>query len=166
MIRRCKWCIDRIGSARLFLEDEWRIAVPRQGEAITDGICPDCFAAETAKIEAMPPRRNFGLVASLVLLATTIACRGIDAPRLANAIKQAEGNRHPYGVLSVKVKDDADARRICLNSIRNNQKRFGNVSDAEFIRQMADRWCPISADPTGNKNWKRNVSALYFRPKK
>ena len=167
MIRRCKWCIARIGQARLFLNDEWQVAVPRQGESITDGICPECFAAESRKIAEMPKRRNFGLVASLLLFAATIVCKAsVDAGKLADAIYLAEGGkkaRVPYGILSVKVKGKADARRICLNSIRNNQKRFGNVSDAEFINRMADRWTPIAADPVGNRNWKRNVAFFYFK---
>lgn len=119
---------------------------------------------------ALPKRRPFPAFAAIMLLAATIACKAnVDAGKLADAIYLAEGGkkaRVPYGVLSVKVKNEADARRICLNSIRNNQRRFGKVSDAEFIRLMADRWCPPSVDPAGNRNWKRNVSALYFRPKK
>jgi len=106
-------------------------------------------------------------LASILLLAATIACRAsVDAGKLADAIYLAEGGskaRVPYGVLSVRVSSKAEARRICLASIRNNQKRFGRVSDAEFIRRMADRWCPIAADPVGNRNWKRNVAAIYFK---
>ena len=93
----------------------------------------------------------------------------VDENRLADAIYVAEGGKAakvPYGILSVKVKDEVDARRICLNSIRNNQKRFGKVSDADFIRLMANRWCPIKSDPQGNANWKKNVSALYFSKNK
>jgi hypothetical protein len=106
-------------------------------------------------------------LASILLFAATIACRAsVDAGKLADAIYLAEGGKKasvPYGILSIKVKDETDARRICLNSIRNNQKRFGDVSDAEFIRRMADRWCPISANPIGNANWKRNVAFFYFK---
>ena len=106
------------------------------------------------------------ILLAIILCATMRLQASVDANRLADAIKVAEGNRHPYGILSVKVKDEADARRICLNTIRNNQKRFGNVSDADFILKMADRYCPKKSDPLGNANWKRNVSALYFKPKK
>ena len=91
-----------------------------------------------------------------LILAPTLALHAaIDENRLADAIYVAEGGKaakSPYGVLSVKVHSEAEARRVCLNSIRNNKRRFGTVSDAEFICRMADRWCPKSSDPVGNRN--------------
>lgn len=102
-----------------------------------------------------------------LILAPTLALHAaIDENRLADAIYVAEGGKaakSPYGVLSVKVSGEAEARRVCLNSIRNNKRRFGAVSDAEFINRMADRWCPKSADPKGNANWRRNVAFFYFK---
>ena len=109
------------------------------------------------------------LTTILFFCATIGLQASVDENRLADAIYVAEGGKAakvPYGILSVKVKDEADARRICLNTIRNNKKRFGAVSDAEFINRMADRYCPPSVDPKGNANWKKNVSALYFKAKK
>ena len=83
------------------------------------------------------------------------------AQRMADAIYKAEGTRHPYGVLSVKVKDAQEARVVCLNSITNNWKRWNKAGRTnEFVDFMANRWCPVSADPVGNKNWKRNVKIL------
>ena len=84
--------------------------------------------------------------------------------KMARAIYMAEGSKKakvPYGILSVKVKGEADARRVCLVSITNNWRRWqasGKTND--FVDFMADRWCPKSSDPVGNKNWKRNVKAI------
>ncbi len=86
---------------------------------------------------------------------------------LADAIYQAEGGgkaKVPYGILSVKVKDEQEARRICLNTIRNNRVRFANQNKfTDYIEFLASRYCPVGAsnDPQGlNKNWVKNVK--YF----
>lgn len=105
-------------------------------------------------------------IAPIILSALLLSGRSyaaVDAGKLADAIYLAEGGKLakvPYGVLSIRT---SNPRQVCLNSIRNNQKRFGDVSDAEFINCMADRWCPSSADPVGNRNWKRNVTYFYFK---
>lgn len=71
-VRRCKWCILRIGSPRYVIGGDWKVShvktaavfaqswpvlgrfIPEQGP-FTDGICPDCFAKEMAKvIKSMP----------------------------------------------------------------------------------------------------------------
>lgn len=146
-IRRvCAWCGCWLGGNPL-------------AKTISHGICPKCRSSFIRRC----------LILSLILVPTLVLHAAIDENRLADAIYVAEGGKaakSPYGVLSIKVHSKAEARRVCINSIRNNKRRFGNVSDAEFIRRMADRWCPKSADPIGNRNWKRNVSALYFRHKK
>jgi hypothetical protein len=94
----------------------------------------------------------------------------INVEKMADAIYRSEGGakaRVPYGILSVKVKDEADARRICINSIRNNIKRWEKAGrPGNFVDFMADRWCPPISDPVGNTNWKRNVKAIYNSTKK
>jgi hypothetical protein len=108
----------------------------------------------------------------LILLASvSLAAAAHPNPeRLADAIYKAEGGskaRSPYGVLSVKVKDAAHARRITLTSIRNNWTRWERAGrPGEFIDFMADRWCPKAADPAGNVNWKKNVKFLYRKQNK
>ncbi len=86
---------------------------------------------------------------------------------LADAIYKAEGGakaKVPYGILSVKVENVNDARRICLNTIRNNRIRFANQTKfTDYIEFLASRYCPVGAsnDPQGlNKNWVKNVK--YF----
>jgi hypothetical protein len=90
---------------------------------------------------------------------------------IADAIYQAEGGskaKVPYGILSIKVEGDQEARRICLNTIRNNRVRFANQSIfTDYIEFLGSRYCPIGADndPQGlNKNWVKNVK--YFLTKK
>ena len=106
------------------------------------------------------------LIISGCLLAVLATAGHPNPEKLADAICRAEGGakaRCPYGVLSVRVKDAADARRITINSIQNNWKRWERAGKpGEFISFMADRWCPVSADPIGNRNWKRNVKAIYL----
>jgi hypothetical protein len=51
MTRRCKWCIARIDSARLFLNGQWIVAPLMEGEVVTDGICPECLEIELAKLD-------------------------------------------------------------------------------------------------------------------
>lgn len=105
------------------------------------------------------------LIVSLLSFVTLAQAGHPNPERLADAIYRAEGGaraRSPYGVLSVKVKDAADARRITINSIENNWKRWERAGKpGEFIGFMADRWCPPSCDPIGNRNWKKNVKAIY-----
>jgi hypothetical protein len=117
----------------------------------------------------------------LALLCSASLCLGGQHPnpeRLADAIYRAEGGakaKVPYGVLSIRppahvqtrAQLEAWARQITLNSIRNNWNRWqaldprpSTLDHDGFIDFMADRWCPPSADPIGNRNWKKNVKAL------
>ena len=98
---------------------------------------------------------------SLLLTANALA---LDANRIADAIYRAEGGakaKAPYGILSIPVRDAKHARQICLNTIKNNHKRWIAAGrPGSFIDFLADRYCPASVDPVGNRNWKRNVNAL------
>ena len=81
--------------------------------------------------------------------------------RIADAIYRIEGGaktRYPYGVKSVKT---SDPRRVTINSIHNNYARWQKVGKPGYFGDfMASRWCPESADPVGNKNWKANFRKL------
>jgi len=90
---------------------------------------------------------------------------------LADAIYKTEGGdkaKVPYGILSIKVGSVQEARRICLNTIRNNRIRFANQDKfTDYIEFLGSRYCPVGADndPQGlNKNWVKNVK--YFLTKK
>jgi hypothetical protein len=86
------------------------------------------------------------------------------AGKIADAIYKVEGGakaKVPYGILSVKVKDENDARRICLNTIRNNWKRWEKAgSEGKYLDFLANRYCPESADPVGNSRWKKNIRKI------
>jgi hypothetical protein len=81
--------------------------------------------------------------------------------RIADAIFIIEGGtnaRVPYGIVSIKVRDAVHARKICLNTIRNNHERWRKSGQkGKFLDFLADRYCPKAGDPVGNRNWKRNI---------
>lgn len=86
-----------------------------------------------------------------------------DAERIANAIYVIEGGnktKFPYGIKSIDTKGDVVvARKICLNTIRNNHKRWLKANkNGSFINFLANRYCPASVDPKGNRNWKANIA--------
>ena len=85
---------------------------------------------------------------------------------IADAIFEAEGGSNAtylYGIRSVHYSDIKEARKICLNTIRNNRIRFKNQNRyTDYLCFLASRYCPIGADnDTGtNKYWLKNVK--YF----
>lgn len=87
-----------------------------------------------------------------------------EANHWADAIKRAENSqKYPYGIKSVDTHgDEAYARKICLNTVRNNEKRWIKAGKpGTYIEFLANRYCPVGAgdDPTNlNKNWVKNVS--------
>lgn len=54
LIRRCRWCENRIGATRHFIEGEWQQVFSAHhvmGDVtFTDGICPECHAAALLQI--------------------------------------------------------------------------------------------------------------------
>ena len=113
-------------------------------------------------------------IPALLAIFLLCSCRSGPIPeefagRLADAIYHAEGGakaRVPYGILSVKVRDAAHARRVCLTTVRNNWLRWETAGKTgAFVDFLADRYCPPSADPAGNRNWKRNVRFFLTQPK-
>jgi len=105
---------------------------------------------------------------AFIIMVLTYNCFGdeIDDIKLCNAIFKAEGGykaTYLYGIRSIKYKDEAEARQICLNTIRNNRKRYakyGHKKYDTYLEFLASRYCPVGAinDPTGlNKHWLKNV---------
>jgi len=83
---------------------------------------------------------------------------------LIQAIYSAEGgerSEYPFGIRSVKCEGYADCRKVCLNTIRNNIKRWHDSGTADdYLTFLARRYAPIGVanDPKGlNANWLRNV---------
>lgn len=90
-----------------------------------------------------------------------------EAARYADAIYRAEGGsraKSPYGILSVRVSGHDEARRVCIRTIQNTHDRWVRAGrPGYYVYYLADRYCPPSADPIGNANWKRNVVAFLSR---
>lgn len=102
----------------------------------------------------------------ILLTFTTLSLGAAELPKakldkIANAIYRVEGGakaKVPYGILSIKVKNETEARRICINTIRNNYRRWDATGRrGSYIDYLADRYCPISDGYIGNRNWKKNM---------
>lgn len=93
-----------------------------------------------------------------------------DNNKIAEAIYKIEGGKNtkfPYGIKSINTKGNKEkAKRICLNTIKNNQIRFSNLSELErkkyhcFLDFLGSRYCPVESDPRGHKNWIKNIHLL------
>lgn len=98
---------------------------------------------------------------TLLFLLLGGAALGATDDQIANAIYRLEGGakaKAPYGVLSMKVSSPAMARRICLTTIRNSRTRWLKAGrPGDELDYLADRYCPPSADPVGNRRWKINI---------
>ena len=98
------------------------------------------------------------------------ASHEIEAERVAEAIYRAEGGARAkvaYGVLSVKGRNDQEARQVCLNSIRNSRKRWERAGHpGDWLAYFQKRWAPINAGNDSrnlNQNWLRNVRAILHQ---
>jgi len=111
------------------------------------------------------------MVATVILLCLVGSTHAeeINNEKLADAIFLAEGGynaEYLYGIRSVNYDTEQEARRICLNTIKNNRKRFaeyGYKNYKTYLEFLASRYCPVGAknDPNGlNKNWIKNV--IFF----
>ena len=100
-------------------------------------------------------------------------CPAYTDAEIVEAIFRAEGGDkakpYYYGIRSVKCDSKDDCRRICLNTVKNNRKRFnayGKSRHRDYISFLASRFCPIAgknlsrAEKKLNKNWEKNVR--YF----
>jgi hypothetical protein len=84
---------------------------------------------------------------------------------IVNAIGRAENSvKYPYGIKSINTHGDAVyARRICLNTVRNNRRRFAEqTKEQDFIVFLGSRFCPPAVHPL-NRSWVGNVK--YFLTK-
>ena len=101
---------------------------------------------------------------ALILFACLLEGAEIPDNQIVNAIFKAEGGYkadYLYGIRSVKYKDIAEARQICLNTVRNQRRRhFKHKCDRNYLECLSARYAPLNAknDPKGlNRNWLKNV---------
>ncbi len=93
----------------------------------------------------------------------------INEEKLADAIYKAENSvKYPYGIKSINTNGNKEyARKICLNTIRNQKKRHAKHNcGLDFIKCLSKRYAPIGALDDPNKlniNWLKNVR--YFLAK-
>ena len=102
-----------------------------------------------------------------ILIMIVISLSGWTDTQIANAIYKAENSvKYPYGIKSIDTKGDKDyARRICLNTIKNNRKRFSDYGYKQYntyLEFLASRYCPVGCEDDNGTNqyWLSNV--LYF----
>ena len=82
---------------------------------------------------------------------------------IVDAIWRVEGGehtRHTYGIM--QKYEHTTPRQACLNTVIHASKDFQRkyhyfAIDRCFVTFLANRYCPESADPIGNKNWKVNM---------
>mgnify|MGYP000850946672 CR=1 FL=1 len=89
----------------------------------------------------------------------------VDIDRLADAIYKAENSKaYPYGIKSVNTfGNEIVARKICINTIKNNIKRFHRQTKyTDYITFLGSRYCPPTAHRL-NRRWVANVKHWYHK---
>jgi len=101
-------------------------------------------------------------------------CEEYTNEQIADAIYIIEGGskaQFAYGIRSVKYSTLAKARRICLNTIRNNRIRYakyGYKQYPDYLSFLQSRYCPTKgklsiAEKKLNGNWLRNLRKQLAR---
>lgn len=147
-----------------------------------------CSRCEEDELEDTEQTKAGVRIAWCILLATVLFIGGCilgkpahasEIPytdnQIVNAIYLAEGGKHAqfaYGIRSIHYKDEASARKLCQNTVRNNRKRFkeyGYRQYPSFIQFLGSRYCPVTgghlsaSEKRLNKNWVSNIQ--YFLKK-
>ena len=104
-----------------------------------------------------------GVIAMVVMFACAVWASEYSDTDIVNAIYKIEGStkaQYLYGIRSVKYSNEAEARRICMNTVRNNRVRFTKQSKyKDYLSFLASRYCPVNCDNDRgtNKFWLRNL---------
>lgn len=111
-----------------------------------------------------------GVLGTILVFGFAKVAKAETDEQIADAIYKAENSvRYPYGIKSIDTKGNKEyARKICLNTIRNNRKRFAKQTKyKDFISFLGSRYCPttIKSEYSLNKNWVRNVNFYLARAK-
>jgi hypothetical protein len=114
-------------------------------------------------------QRITSIILAQALTASVVSAKlpAPEATRIVQAIYKVEGGQKakvPYGILSVRVVSKEEAKKICLNTVQNNHNRWLKAGrPGDYLDFLADRYCPKSEDPKGNRNWKKNIRAFLSR---
>lgn len=99
-----------------------------------------------------------------------LSCYAATLDDYADAIFVTEGGpraRVPYGILSVKVRDASEARAVCVRTVAHSLARWQAAGQpGDFVDWLAATYCPASADPVGNRNWRRNMRMILEKQAK
>lgn len=96
---------------------------------------------------------------------------GYSCESIVDAIYWSEGGdktQYPYGIRSVACSGNKECRKVCLNTVRNNVKRWeksrshGDVRD--YLTFLWNRYCPPS-EHSKNAYWLKNVKYFLLHPK-
>ena len=82
--------------------------------------------------------------------------------KIADAIYRVENSKkYPYGIKSINTHGDPVlARKICLNTIRNNYQRWLKAGKpGDYLSFLGNRYAPLSDSPL-NKNWLPNLRRI------
>ena len=127
--------------------------------------------SEAIQNEALKAANQVFKKAVIIVLLLSANAFAYSNSEICDAIYKAEGGinaKKPFGILSVKCSGYEDCRNICLNTVRNNVKRWQKTDlSKDFLSFLARAYAPIGAsnDPSGlNRNWLKNVT--YFLTKK
>ena len=113
------------------------------------------------------------LIVVIMVLGMASSAFAYTNAQIADAIFKAEGGmkaEYWYGIRSVNYDDLADARQICLNTIRNQRVRHANHDCGyEYLECLGNRYAPTEGVKTLrekqlNKYWLGNVK--YFLEKR
>ncbi len=102
----------------------------------------------------------------LIIMMTVARAEDYSDTQILWAIFKAEGGYNAtylFGIRSIPYKDFDDAKQKCLNTIRNNRKRFlRQIKYTDFLEFLGSRYCPVSTHKL-NQYWLKNVR--YFLEK-
>ena len=108
------------------------------------------------------------ILALVLALCLAHSCvQGATNEEICEAIYRTEGSEHaskPYGILSVPCDSKESCKVICLNTIRNNRKRYADYGYKEYdtyLEFLGSRYAPPEIHPL-NKFWLSNV-LFYLR---
>lgn len=102
----------------------------------------------------------------VILIPTALA---YTDEQVCNAIYIIEGKekaRQPYGVETIECKTEKRCRQICLNTIRNNRKRYADYGYKQYdtyLEFLQSRYCPSSQNLC--ENWLPNLKFYLTKDK-
>jgi len=93
-------------------------------------------------------------------------CRGDDY-LILRAIRKAENGPKnlEFGVMNPKANNLDRQAGWAAATIVAQHRRQPTLTGKAFIESLADRYCPPSCDPVGNRNWKKNVWYWFVKYK-